>query len=142
MFNTTSERLKARNVFICQYFSFYEQLKFRVQLSSLCAIIQEYCITKQRPYIHNHKQQQYKINKQQQNLGIGTNGNKSHWEALIYFTGQKVSEYDQEIPQPHSADQPTETCEEEAQNINSNKTSGGNKSKTINTLFLVKMIAK
>ena len=31
--NTTSERLKARNFFICQYFSFYEQLKFRAQLS-------------------------------------------------------------------------------------------------------------
>ena len=33
MINTTSERLKARKVFICQYFSFYEQLKFRAQLS-------------------------------------------------------------------------------------------------------------
>ena len=33
MINTTSERLKARNFFICQYFSFYEQLKFRAQLS-------------------------------------------------------------------------------------------------------------
>ena len=31
--NTTSERLKARNFFICLYFSFYEQLKFRAQLS-------------------------------------------------------------------------------------------------------------
>ena len=31
--NTTSERLKARHFFICRYFSFYEQLKFRVQLS-------------------------------------------------------------------------------------------------------------
>ena len=30
---TTSEKLKARNFFICQYFSFYEQLKFRAQLS-------------------------------------------------------------------------------------------------------------
>ena len=29
----TSERLKARNFFICRYFSFYEQLKFRAQLS-------------------------------------------------------------------------------------------------------------
>ena len=28
MINTTSEILKARNFFICQYFSFYEQLKF------------------------------------------------------------------------------------------------------------------
>ena len=27
MINTTSEKLKARNFFICQYFSFYEQLK-------------------------------------------------------------------------------------------------------------------
>ena len=34
MINTTSERLKARNFFICQYFSFYEQLKFHAQLSS------------------------------------------------------------------------------------------------------------
>ena len=33
MINTTSERLKARHFFICQYFSFYEQLKFRTQLS-------------------------------------------------------------------------------------------------------------
>ena len=33
MINTTSERLKAINFFICQYFSFYEQLKFRAQLS-------------------------------------------------------------------------------------------------------------
>ena len=33
MMNTTSERLKARNFFICQYFSFYEQLKCRAQLS-------------------------------------------------------------------------------------------------------------
>ena len=33
MHYTTSERLKARNFFICQYFSFYEQLKFRAQLS-------------------------------------------------------------------------------------------------------------
>ena len=33
MINTTSERLKARNFFICRYFSFYEQLKFRSQLS-------------------------------------------------------------------------------------------------------------
>ena len=28
MINTTSERLKARNFFICGYFSFYEQLNF------------------------------------------------------------------------------------------------------------------
>ena len=33
MINTTSERLKARNFFICRYFSVYEQLKFRTQLS-------------------------------------------------------------------------------------------------------------
>ena len=31
--NTTPERLKARNFFICGYFSFYEQLKFHAQLS-------------------------------------------------------------------------------------------------------------
>ena len=35
MINTTSETLKARNFFIYEYFSFYEQLKFRVQLSSV-----------------------------------------------------------------------------------------------------------
>ena len=28
MINTTSDRLKAKNLFSCQYFSFYEQLKF------------------------------------------------------------------------------------------------------------------
>ena len=33
MINTTSEVLQARNIFICRYFSFYEQLKFRAQLS-------------------------------------------------------------------------------------------------------------
>ena len=33
MINTTSERLKARHFFICRYFSLYEQLKFRAQLS-------------------------------------------------------------------------------------------------------------
>ena len=33
MINTTSERLKARNFFISWYFRFYEQLKFRAQLS-------------------------------------------------------------------------------------------------------------
>ena len=33
MINTPPERLKAGNFFICQYFSFFEQLKFRVQLS-------------------------------------------------------------------------------------------------------------
>ena len=32
MINTTSERLKARNFFICWYFSFYEQLKFHADL--------------------------------------------------------------------------------------------------------------
>ena len=31
--NTTPEVLKARNVFICRYFSFYEQFKYRAQLS-------------------------------------------------------------------------------------------------------------
>ena len=31
--NTTSERFKARNLFIRRYFSFYEQLKFHAQLS-------------------------------------------------------------------------------------------------------------
>ena len=31
--NTTSESLKARNFFTFRYFSFYEQLKFRAQLS-------------------------------------------------------------------------------------------------------------
>ena len=33
MINTRSEWLKGRNFFICQYFSVYEQLKFRAQLS-------------------------------------------------------------------------------------------------------------
>ena len=33
MINTASEKLKARNFFICLYFSFYEQLKFHAQLS-------------------------------------------------------------------------------------------------------------
>ena len=33
MINTTSERLKARNLFICLYFSFYEEVKFHAQLS-------------------------------------------------------------------------------------------------------------
>ena len=33
MINKASERLKARNFFICRNFSFYEQLKFRAQLS-------------------------------------------------------------------------------------------------------------
>ena len=33
MINTTSERLKARNFFICRYFSVYEQVKFRAQMS-------------------------------------------------------------------------------------------------------------
>ena len=33
MVNTTYERLKAINFFVCWYFSFYEQLKFRAQLS-------------------------------------------------------------------------------------------------------------
>ena len=33
MINTTSERPKASNFFICRYFSFYEQLKFHAQLS-------------------------------------------------------------------------------------------------------------
>ena len=31
--NATAERLKARHLFICQYISFYEQLKFGAQLS-------------------------------------------------------------------------------------------------------------
>ena len=33
MTNTTFERVKARDFFTCRYFSFYEQLKFRAQLS-------------------------------------------------------------------------------------------------------------
>ena len=33
MINTIFERLKARHFFICRYFSFYEQLKFRAQLN-------------------------------------------------------------------------------------------------------------
>ena len=30
--NTTPERIKSRNFFICRYFSFYEQLKFCAQM--------------------------------------------------------------------------------------------------------------
>ena len=33
MINTASERLKARNIFICWYLTFYEQLIFCAQLS-------------------------------------------------------------------------------------------------------------
>ena len=33
MINTTSERLRAINFFICRYFSLYEQLEFRAKLS-------------------------------------------------------------------------------------------------------------
>ena len=33
MINMTAERLKAREVFISQYFSFYERLKFHAQMS-------------------------------------------------------------------------------------------------------------
>ena len=33
MINTTSEGYRARNFFICRHFSFYEELKFRAQLS-------------------------------------------------------------------------------------------------------------
>ena len=33
MINTRSERLKSRNFFICGYFSFYELLKYRTELS-------------------------------------------------------------------------------------------------------------
>ena len=33
MINTASESLKAKTVFIFQYFCFYEQLKFHAQLS-------------------------------------------------------------------------------------------------------------
>ena len=33
MINITSESLKSTNFFICRYFSVYEQLKFRAQLS-------------------------------------------------------------------------------------------------------------
>ena len=33
MINATYERLKASNFFICRYFSFYEQEKFRAKLS-------------------------------------------------------------------------------------------------------------
>ena len=33
MINTTSERLNTINFFICWYFSFYEQLKFRAPIS-------------------------------------------------------------------------------------------------------------
>ena len=39
----TSEKLKARTFFICQYFSFYKQLKFHTQLSYLRAWITVTC---------------------------------------------------------------------------------------------------
>ena len=39
MINTTSERLKVRNYFICWYFSFYEQLQFRAQLIRVEAVL-------------------------------------------------------------------------------------------------------
>ena len=39
MINTTPERLKAINFFICRYFSFYEQLKFHAQLICLFDLI-------------------------------------------------------------------------------------------------------
>ena len=32
LINTTFDRLKARDFFICWYFTFYEQLKFRAQV--------------------------------------------------------------------------------------------------------------
>ena len=35
MINTTSGRFKARNFFICRYFSVYEHLKLRAQLSGI-----------------------------------------------------------------------------------------------------------
>ena len=38
LINTTYERLTARNLLICRYFNFYEQLKFRAQLSILTFI--------------------------------------------------------------------------------------------------------
>ena len=44
-------------------------------------------------------------------------------EAVRLNETKKVSEYGQEIPQSHIADQPTH-CEEEPQNNNSNNTSG------------------
>ena len=33
MINTTPERLKVKHFFVCLYFSFYDQVKFRAQLS-------------------------------------------------------------------------------------------------------------
>ena len=33
MINTTSDSLKARKIFICKHFCFYQQLKFHAQLS-------------------------------------------------------------------------------------------------------------
>ena len=38
MINTTSERLKVSYFFICLYFSFYEELKFRAQLSMIIVL--------------------------------------------------------------------------------------------------------
>ena len=50
MTNTTSERLKARNFFICRYFSFYEQLKFPAQLSWAW---KKFHILRSRPLVKN-----------------------------------------------------------------------------------------
>ena len=38
MLNITYERLKARNFFICWYFSFYEQFKFRAREKSFLTL--------------------------------------------------------------------------------------------------------
>ena len=40
--STTSERLKARRIFIFQHFSFYEQLKFHSELSLSVYIVRGY----------------------------------------------------------------------------------------------------
>ena len=59
----------------------------------------------------------------------------------LIFNIKKVSKYDNEKPQSHTADQPLHR-EEDPQNINCKKTSKHNKSKATSFLFLVKWIAK
>ena len=48
--------------------------------------------------------------------------NTSAKVTMLTIPIQKVSECDQEIPQLHTADQPTAGCQEEPQNIYSNNT--------------------
>ena len=80
MINTTSERIKARNFRICGYFSFYEQLKFRAQLSWH----EKSCITSRPGYV----QAQY-----DGPLGFWGSGENGYlfsgsWGALVIILGE------------------------------------------------------